>query len=148
MPVACSNSGIVFLSMYSAQFEIVRSPVGLPCALAVGWPFEPPPDPSMPPLLPQAASAIDAAQTPSAAARPELRLAGRFLQERVLRDRPPGGLAQLWHQQIGELVDEPLAGEAPAEHGAETLPERLDLQPGKVLERLAQHVLARGEPVG
>ena len=57
-------------------------------------------------------------------------------------------LAELGHQQIGELVDELAAGEALAEHGVEALVERLDLQPREVLERLAQHLLARGEPVG
>src|SRR6476646_1473446 len=94
MPVACSNSGIVFLSMYSAQFEIVRSPLGLPCALAVGWPVAPPPDLSMPPLLPQAASTTDAAQTPSAAARRrrlKTGLPGRGQTRREVR----GGLRSL-----------------------------------------------------
>ena len=51
-------------------------------------------------------------------------------------------------EQVGELVDQLPVGEALAEHRVEVLVERLDLEPRKVLERLAQHVLARGEPVG
>ena len=57
-------------------------------------------------------------------------------------------LAELRKQDRGELVDQPRAREAPAEHGGEALVEGLDLQPREVLERLAQHLLARGEPVG
>ncbi len=73
-PVACSKSGIVCLSMYSGQFEIVSSPEGLPEASTVGTPavellVESPPSPLSPlPLLPHAA--ITSAATSAAIATP------------------------------------------------------------------------------
>jgi diaminopimelate decarboxylase len=85
---------------------------------------------------------------PLPAHRLQLGLAHRLLKERVLGYGSPPLLLELRKEKCRELIDDPAAGKALAEHTGKALTQALDLQPHEVLERLPQHLLARAKPIG